>query len=1466
MAALTRVKNYILLIVIFCMLLTGVSDASAGESDNTGDSQRMRFKYAFDVGGQPAVTMIQDRDGFIWTGSFFQGAVRFDGYETKNYSEGTRSLSNSFAAQIFEDKDGFIWIGTSDGLNRYDKETDTFEVYKHDSGNPSSLPNNAFNISSPTILEDSDGFLWFGTQRGLGRFDRKTETFTNYFHDPGNPKTLSGNNIYSIIEDRDGFLWIAAKNRGLSRLDRKTGIATRYRHDPDNRAATLPDDIYCIAEGPDGHLWLGTKEHGLFKFDKHSKFTQYTHNPGDTRSLPKIWIWSMSFLKSGKFILTETNGDAGLVLFDPQSGESEVYKHNPNDPYSLLSNRTAGALEDRNGILWIVLNSGEVQVYDPRGIRFKLYTNDPSNPESLASNAPIPIFEDSGGTVWIGHFGAGLDRYDPETDTFTNFQHDPKDDRTILHGYPSGFFEDEKGNFHVSTARGMSLFDRDKGCVARHLTRDTWFYAIKEDRHNPDILWANGWQQGLCAYNKKTGTVRRFLHDPENPGSLSNDTALKFIIDKDDSGILWIPTWGGGLERFEIGTEKFTHFRSDSENPESISSNTVYDAYEDSRGNFWVATASGLSKFDKRKGTFRRYSEEDGFTAMIVHFILEDDNGFLWMGTDIGLVQFETETETVRKIYTREDGLHSHDFFNSSSLKTKDGQIWIGGFKGLNVFHPSDLKDNGILPPVYLTSIKQYGKKLQTGKALERLKALVFDWHRNSFEFEFAALNYTNPSQNQYAYKLEGLEDDWLYTGKRRFGRYTSIPPGKYTLRIKGSNNDGIWNEEGASVRITVTSPPWKRPWAYALYILAAGSLVFVFMRHQKNKLEHQQKIAEQERRTAESLRRMDQLKDEFLANTSHELRTPLSGIVGIADSLIDGSVGPLTEEQRHNLSLIVSSGRRLTNLVNDILDFSKLRKRDIQLRLKPLDMRSVADVVLRLSQTLLGNREIQLVNEIGADLPAAHADENRVQQILHNLVGNAVKFTETGTISVSARVQDKYLAIAVSDTGIGIPEDRLDRIFESFEQADGSTEREYGGTGLGLAVTKNLVELHGGQIRADSEPGKGSHFTFTLPVSGDKAEATQAADILAGDTRVAGISAEPAEIGQTGEPDVADIPPEHLCEGAMCRILAVDDEPVNLQVLKNQLGSEHYSVTLAADGMEAIAALESGQEFDLVLLDVMMPGMSGYEVCQRLREKHPENELPVVMLTAKNQIGDLVAGFDSGASDYLTKPFSKQELIARIGIHISLKYLYESQMRAETEAKLLSREMELARNIQTCLLPASLEEIHPDFEIAATMVPADEVGGDFYEVVLDNSGQLWVSIGDVSGHGVTPGLIMMMAQTVHTTVTTSPGYDARNAVVKINEILYKNVSERLGEKHFMSFNALRHLGDGKFEHAGAHLRIIVHRRESGQCELIRTRGIYLNFRRDISKPTKNSYFELGEGGCHGSLHRRPDRVGQPGR
>ncbi len=432
-------------------------------------------------------------------------------------------------------------------------------------------------------------------------------------------------------------------------------------------------------------------------------------------------------------------------------------------------------------------------------------------------------------------------------------------------------------------------------------------------------------------------------------------------------------------------------------------------------------------------------------------------------------------------------------------------------------------------------------------------------------------------------------------------------------------------------------------PWGMFAFILILG---FILERRFDTARRLLQIYASELEAKNAALQKLDQLKDEFLANTSHELKTPLNGIVGIAESLIDGATGQLSKSTVFNLSLIVNSGRRLTQLVNDLLDFSQLRHKTIELRIKPVGLREVTEVVLMLSRPLVGNKSLQLINKIDPDIPPVDADENRLQQILYNLVGNAIKFTESGTVEVSAVVISDEIEITVADTGIGIPAEKLDRIFESFEQADGSIAREYGGTGLGLALTKQLVQLHGGTIFAEATLGMGSHLTFTLPLSKGKIEIKQQDNIpkVRYSEAIPGTSDELLIDGEVLVPT----------EGAF-QLLVVDDEPVNLQVLVNHLSRQNYAITQATSGLEALEVIRNGFKPDLVLLDVMMPKMTGYELCQKIREQFLPNELPVVLLTAKNQVSDLVEGFGAGANDYLTKPVSKNELLARIKTHIRL-------------------------------------------------------------------------------------------------------------------------------------------------------------------------------------------------------------------
>jgi|GEM_PF-6537234 len=842
------------ILVLLSILAPFLADPIARASDG----QDIKFQYAFDIGGEPSFAVIEDRDGFLWFSSFFNGMVRFDGSSVKKFREGPGAVSNDFVTHLLEDRNGDIWVGTNFGLNRYNKETNTFTHFFKDPENPeTSLASSTFNLSSNTIIEDAEGYLWFGTQSGLSRFDVKTNTFRNFWHDPGDPKSLSDNDIFSVFEDSDGVIWVGTKHHGLNRFDKKTETFTRLRHDPADPHSLPDDEIQSIIEDKQGFLWLGTRDHGLVRMDRETGiFTHYTHDPVNPASLPQMSIWDLSLLRDGRIAVIQSTSAVGLILWDPETATYEQYLSDPSKSFSLSTNTVQDVFESSNGILWVVHNNGKVDKFDPKAHRFNLYKHNKLDLQSLASDAAVPVYEDQRGTIWIGHFGAGLDRYNPATNDFTHFKPDSKDPTTLPHGYPAGFYEDDRGNFIVSTAEGMALFDGVSGKVIRRLSDDTWFYTLIQDNEDPDVIWAVGWEQSFNRYNWKTGERKVFRHDPKDPNSFAAVTSVRFIRDKDNADFMWIATWGGGLEKFDKQTESFTHHQHDPKDPATISSNTVFDVYEDTRGNFWVATDRGLNRFDKEKATFQRFGLEQGFEAKIVHNILEDNSSRLWMGTNIGLVVFDIATEKVVKVYTKEDGLHSHDFFPTARGQTRSGQLWFGGFNGLNSFIPEELEQNEIPPRVYLTSVKQGGKELKLEKAFEKIETLDLDWRDNDFAFEYVALNYTNAIKNQYQYFLEGYDKSWFHAGNRRFGRYSALPGGTYTLRIRGSNNDGIWsrNEQEVRLLVHVASPPWKTVWAYIAYILVsmAGVYGFYQWRMQANRAYQRRLEADITARTAE--------------------------------------------------------------------------------------------------------------------------------------------------------------------------------------------------------------------------------------------------------------------------------------------------------------------------------------------------------------------------------------------------------------------------------------------------------------------------------------------------------------------------------------------------------------------------------------------------------------------------------------
>jgi len=1219
--------------------------------------------------------IFKDSHGFLWLGTE-QGLNKYDGYEFviyKNIPDDKTSLSNNKVLSICEDQSGDLWIGTyGGGLNKFDREKEAFTRYIHIPDDPKSLSDNEVCSS----YADRSGVLWIGTSSGLDKFDKKKETFVHYKHDPNDHQSLSGSKVFSICEDRSGVLWIGTFGGGLNKFDRETDIFVHYKQDPNDPKSLSDDKVFSIYEDRSGVLWIGTFGGGLNKFDREKEnFIHYKHDHSDPQSLSDIRVHSIYEDQSGVLWIGTFGG--GLDKFDRKEETFVHYKQDPNDPQSLSDNRIWSICEDQSGVLWIGTFGGGLNKLDRWKETFVHYKQIPNDPKSLSDNSVFSIFEDRSGVLWIGTDDGGLNKFDRKKNTFIHYKQDRNKPQSLSVNSIRSIYEDHSGELWIGTyGLGLNKFDREKETFVRYKydsndpnsLSDNAVFSIYEDRSG--VLWIGTLEGGLNKFIREKETFVHYTNNPDDSKSLSDNRVESIYEDR--TGVLWIGTYGGGLNKFDREKETFIHYTHNPDDPKSLSDNTVFSIYEDQSGEIWIGTSGGLNKFDRERDTFKHYREKDGLPNDVIYGILEDDQGYLWMSTNRGLARFNPEIE-IFKNYDVKDGLQSNEFNQNAFYKSRSGEFFFGGNNGFNAFCPDSLKDNPHIPSIIITDFKIFNKSVPIFKGnsseespdsifldkhISETDELNLSYRESVFSFEFVALDFRIPEKNKYAYMMEGFDKGWNYTdSKKRSATYTNLDPGKYIFRVKGSNNDGIWNEKGTSILLTITPPFWKTWWAYSIYSILFLTIIFGYVRHKKNELENEREVSNQ-------LRRVDKLKDEFLANTSHELRTPLNGIIGIAESLIDGATGELPEKTNSNLSMITYSGKRLAALVNDILDFSKMKNKDLEIRKQPIDIEVMTEVVLKISESLLAGKKIWLKNEIPKDIPLVEGDENRIQQILLNLIGNAIKFTESGSVTVSAIDQNGMVKVSITDTGVGIPEDKYDQIFQSFEQVDASIAREYGGTGLGLSITKNLIELHGGTIRVTSEVGKGSTFSFTLPKAANETESTrdQYRRNFVEQTDKPSIKS----VAKVKEKEKVVLSEDSfkLKEGDQINILVVDDEPVNQQVLLNHLTAMKYNVEQAFSGEEALRAVGGDKKFDIVLLDVMMPRMSGYEVCRRIREKYLESELPVIMITAKDQVVDLVEGFSSGANDYLAKPFSKSELLARIRTHLKLYKINTSYSR----------------------------------------------------------------------------------------------------------------------------------------------------------------------------------------------------------
>ena len=787
-------------------------DSQDGESETAASplNTSLRFEQISLEDGlsqSVAYTVLQDKFGFLWIGTQ-DGLNRYDGHTFTIFRpdpDNPSTINDRWISSIYEDNQGYLWIGTHfGGLNRYDPESGTFTHFLNDPDNSKSLASNRVSA----ILEDSHGDFWIGTNNGLDRFNRENGEFEHFQSDTDIPTSISSNNITVLYEDSRGVLWVGTSGGGINRFNALDSTFTAFRFSQWD--AIGRNYVSAILEDTPENLWIATHE-GLILFDtENGVFVRYEHSEDNPTSLTDNVVLSLYKDKSNTLWVGTRSG---LDLYQSETRNFVHYKHNGSNPTSLSNDNILTIYEDRGGILWFGTLGSGLNKYNSQQRNFTYYRTEKGNPNSLSSNVIFPIYADDDGMIWIGAEGGGLDRLDPALGEFTHYRHDPENPGTLPSNDIRAIYVDHFDTLWIGSSEGLSrLYSGSDQFVHYSPEVDTTnslisknVYTIYEDRLHH--LWI-GTNKGVDQFNPVTETFTHYQASATEPDSLS-DNAVSAIF-QDRFGILWIGTYFGGLNRYDAESDSFTHYRHDPKDPESLTHDLIMSIYEDSQKRLWVLTGGGgLNLYDREKDSFTHYLEKDGLPNDFIYGIVEDLQGDLWLSTNFGLSRFNPETETFRN-YTASDGLQSNEFNMNAYAIDKNGVLYFGGINGLNTFNPIDIEDNTYTPQVVLTSFLQDGQPAPDQPQTELMKEVRLTWPQNDFSFEFAALSYAQPAHNQHAYILENFDDDWNYIGTRRDGRYTNLPGGIYTLRLKGSNNDGVWSESGQSIQITVVPPFWQ--------------------------------------------------------------------------------------------------------------------------------------------------------------------------------------------------------------------------------------------------------------------------------------------------------------------------------------------------------------------------------------------------------------------------------------------------------------------------------------------------------------------------------------------------------------------------------------------------------------------------------------------------------------------------------
>lgn len=1216
-----------------------------------------------------------------------------------------QGLSHNQVSGFLKDRRGFLWIGTVSGLNRYDGYT--VRVLGND------LPDSALvgNTSIDRLFEDPDGRIWINS---TSVYDPASETFSQDVAAVVAGYGLPGGTLSDIIRDRSGRYWFVHAQAGLFRYAPEVAGAQRLK------SISLGDTsrIAAFAEDKAGDFWVMHRSGVLEHLGGKDLSVQYSSD-----FLKKRTGDAFDFR-----MIVDSDDDLWIFLSDQPSGvyyfdhNQKTFTHidKGSAPLRLNTDIVRGVVEDNKGLIWVGTDHGGINIIDKKLRTVRYVLTNPEDSKSLSQNTITTLYKDDQGIIWVGTYKQGVCYYHEGIIRFPLYRHEPSNASSLSYDDVNRFVEDDAGNLWIGTnGGGLIYFDRGKhtfrpytnvGGNSRSLSSNVIVSLFIDHTRT---LWVGTYYGGLNAFDGRSFT--RFRHDRQDPGSLSDDNVWELFEDSQRN--LWVGTLRGGLDLYDrythtfhhyrdgdvnsirsnyisaitedrekniwIGTNegidvlerqsgRFIHYGHEDKKPGSLSNGNVLSIFEDSRGFIWVGTPGGLNLFDRKSRTFRAFRDTDGLPHNTVLTILEDIPGNLWMSTPNGLSHLTIggtgdDVTFTFKNYDESDGLQGKQFNENAAYRTRRGELVFGGANGFTIFRPEQIGINTVRPRVVLTDFQLFNRSLKAGEAangdviLDRsitvTDALQLHHDQNVFSIEFAALSYIHPEKNKYQYMLENFNKEWLTAdGKSRRVTFTNLDPGEYVFKVRASNNDGLWSDDNVALRISILPPFWKTRTAMVLY----GIVVLAALLLTRRLIQQRERVKfaiEQERQEAQRMHELDMMKIRFFTNVSHEFRTPLTLILTPLEKLLKHTEDAAQQEQ---FQMIHRNAKRLLNLVNQLLDFRKLEVQEI--RFNP----SEGDIVSFVRETVYSFSDLSEKKDIRLEFVTALTsletifDQDKLEKILFNLLSNAFKFTpEHGSVRVTLGIvtgssltddgSRGALEISVTDTGIGIPADKQDRIFERFFQHDVPKSMVNPGTGIGLSITREFVRAHGGTITVTSEPDRGSTFTVLLPLR---------------------------DIGTTAAPEiVADVAVplsdgEHLPMPTDKRpvLLLVEDNEDFRFYLKDNL-RQQYQVLEARHGKEGLQqALHHIP--DLIVSDVMMPEMNGIELCRRIREDQRVSHIPIILLTARTAEEQKVEGFDVGADDYITKPFSFEILQSRVKNLIHQREVFHKDFRRQIDVR----------------------------------------------------------------------------------------------------------------------------------------------------------------------------------------------------